>query len=79
MRKLYKKILSYFYPLIFGILLFIVSKSQASTNPYGDTGVDLKQGFKQKDMFNVKSETVKSVQLEADQVQFSPDSNKASR
>lgn len=45
----------------------------SSNNPYNDTGVDLKN----KKLLDIKPEKIKSVQMEADQVQFIQDKNKA--
>ncbi len=74
MRKISKKTLRCcFYLFIFGSLLFSPSQSFSTSNPYNEKGFD----FKQKKIFDVKPQNVKSIQLEADQVQFSQDTNKA--
>ena len=74
MQKIYKTNLHYsFFLIIFGSFILFPSQGHSSTNPYGEKGFDIKH----KQIFDFKPENVKSVQLEADQVQFSQDTNKA--
>ncbi|MBF0489104.1 MAG: hypothetical protein HQL15_00615 [Candidatus Omnitrophica bacterium] len=74
MHKKYKIISScFFYLLFLGGLLILPYPAQATSNPYNETGFDIKHTK----MFNVKPDKVNSVQLEADQVQFSKDNAKA--
>ncbi|MBI3601311.1 MAG: LPS assembly protein LptD [Candidatus Omnitrophica bacterium] len=75
MRKVYKIILRCcFYLLVFGSLFLIPSQVHSSNiNPDHEKGFD----FKQKNFLDIKPKNVKSVQLEADQVQFSQQTNKA--
>ncbi|MEI7999008.1 MAG: LptA/OstA family protein, partial [Candidatus Omnitrophota bacterium] len=78
MQKIYKILLrSCICLLIFGGIFLILSNSQATSNPYDEKGIDIKGGFKKKNLLDMNPKDVKSVQVEADQVQFSQDSNKA--
>ena len=75
MQRFYKKIFFRLWLLVICSIVFISSQSFAGKNPYGETGFNLKKNFKEQKGFGLKPQNVKSVQLEADQVQFSPDTN----
>src|SRR5438067_7801231 len=63
----------YAYMLAIGSLLFIPFKANSSSNPYDETGFDLKHAK----FVNIKTKDVQSIELEADQVKFSQDKSKA--
>jgi len=76
MLKINKIILRYrFFLLTFGVCFVFSSLSHSKDNPYGETGFDLKH--KKSMDLGINPKEVKTVQLQADQVQFSQDSNKA--
>jgi LPS-assembly protein len=63
----------YFYLLAVGSIFLLPYQAVSSSNPYNDQGIDLKN----KKLVDFKAEKVKTVQLEADKVQFIQENNEA--
>jgi len=63
----------YIHVLLVGGIILLPLPVRASSNPYNESGFDIKN----KQVFDIKPQAVKSVQLEADQVQFSKENGKA--